>query len=121
MIVENPFVNTTLPLPDTSRADVSIQVTLRNLQSTPVSGSLSGHFGGRELSQPVQLAPSQAVTVSVPTIHLQNPELWWPNGYGEPNLYPVELNFKTDTGVLSDRKVFRPVFANSPIAKMAAH
>ena len=28
--IENPFVTTALPLPDTSRADVSVEVTLRN-------------------------------------------------------------------------------------------
>ena len=23
-------------------------------------------------------------------LHLDNPKLWWPNGYGDPNLYPVD-------------------------------
>ena len=27
---------------------------------------------------------------------LDNPKLWWPNGYGEPNLYPVELQFRLE-------------------------
>ncbi len=39
-------------------------------------------------------------------LHLDNPKLWWPNGYGDPNLYDVELKFETDAGV-SDAKTFQ--------------
>jgi hypothetical protein len=43
--IDNPLVSTTLPLPDTSRADVSIEATLTNHDSAPVSGEFSGAFG----------------------------------------------------------------------------
>jgi hypothetical protein len=39
-------------------------------------------------------------------LHFINPKLWWPKGYGEPNLYNVELVFKTDAGI-SDKKEFK--------------
>ncbi|MBZ5566182.1 MAG: discoidin domain-containing protein, partial [Acidobacteriia bacterium] len=42
-----------------------------------------------------------------PTLRLQNPKLWWPAGYGEPNLYEVELKFETDNGPSSDVKRFK--------------
>jgi hypothetical protein len=29
------------------------------------------------------------------SIALTNPKLWWPNGYGDPNLYDVELKFES--------------------------
>jgi hypothetical protein len=29
------------------------------------------------------------------TLQLANPKLWWPAGYGEPNLYDVNLQFET--------------------------
>ena len=32
----------------------------------------------------------------------RNPKLWWPVGYGEPNLYPVSISFVVD-GAVSDR------------------
>jgi len=41
-----------------------------------------------------------------PVLHFINPKLWWPKGYGEPNLYNVELVFKTDAGI-SDKKEFK--------------
>ncbi len=43
--VEDPFVHSTMALPDTSRADVAVEVTLRNHSASPVSGTLHGRFG----------------------------------------------------------------------------
>jgi hypothetical protein len=40
---------------------------------------------------------------STPELDVQNPKLWWPNGYGDPNLYTCHLVFKS-SGVVSDVK-----------------
>lgn len=37
-------------------------------------------------------------------IKIENPELWWPNGYGKQNLYQVEVNAVKD-GVITDTNV----------------
>jgi hypothetical protein len=103
--VEDPFVKTTLPLPDIRSADVSVDVTLRNHDARPVTGTLHGRFGDMTFEKAVTLAPSKSQTVNQ-VLHLQNPKLWWPNGYGEPNLYDVELRFETGGGV-SDVKTFQ--------------
>jgi hypothetical protein len=104
--LENPFVQTRLPLPDTSRADVSIEVTLRNHDAQPVSGSLRGRYGDRTFNTPVTIDPSAEKTVTA-ALQLPNPKLWWPAGYGEPNLYDVELTFETSPGAVSDSKSFK--------------
>jgi len=109
--VEDPFVQTTLPLPDTTSADVKLEVTLRNVTSKPVSGTLRGSFGDAAFELPVALDASSSKTVrvdpsTVPTLHLKNPKLWWPAGYGDPNLYPVELKFETTGNGVSDAKSF---------------
>ncbi len=39
-------------------------------------------------------------------VHLDNPRLWWPNGYGKAELYGVELKFETAGGAVSDAKSF---------------
>jgi hypothetical protein len=39
-------------------------------------------------------------------LHLLNPKLWWPNGYGDPYLYNVELSFNSSNGV-SDKIEFK--------------
>lgn len=109
--LEDPFVQTALPLPDTTSADVKVEVTLRNLDSKAVSGTLRGSFGGAEFTVPVTIeaASSKAVKVdsaAAPELHLQNPKLWWPAGYGDPNLYPVELKFEIAKKGVSDSKSF---------------
>ena len=114
--IENPFVTSTLQGgrfqqisgtrlggPESSPADVTIEVTLRNHEAQPASGMLRGRFGEIAFEQPVSLGASGTVTVK-PVLHLDHPKLWWPNGYGEPNLYHVELRFETADQAVSDAK-----------------
>jgi hypothetical protein len=103
--VEDPFVKTTLPSPDTSSADVSVDVTLRNHDARPASGTLRGRFGDVTFEKAVTLGSSRSTTINQ-VLHLRNPKLWWPNGYGDPSLYDVELKFETAGGV-SDAKRFQ--------------
>ena len=106
--MDDPFVTTTLSLPDTSSADVKIEATLVNHSTHPVAAMLHGRFGEAAFEQPVKLDPaaSKRVTLdpaSVPALRLKDPQLWWPAGYGEAHLYPVELKVETD-GAVSDQK-----------------
>lgn len=110
--IEDPFVRTSLTPSDTSRADIAIQVTLQNHGAQPVSGTLRGRFGDVTFEQPLALtgATSRTVTLdssNIPALRLANPKLWWPNGYGDPNLYNVELRFETNAGDVSDSKTFQ--------------
>ncbi|HEV2277443.1 MAG TPA: discoidin domain-containing protein [Acidobacteriaceae bacterium] len=96
--IESPLVTTTLPLPDISQADVAIEATLHNLEPQPVSGRLHVKFGNISVEQNIELAPQQIRLVKFnpstnPALHLRNPKLWWPVGYGDPNLYPVTIDF----------------------------
>jgi hypothetical protein len=105
--IEDPLVTTTLPLPDTSHADITIQATLRNLDAKPVTGILRASFGNVNVEMPVTIDASstKAVEFSPATqaaLRLANPKLWWPVGYGEPNLYPVSYSFVID-GAVSDQ------------------
>ncbi|HEU5351596.1 MAG TPA: discoidin domain-containing protein [Terracidiphilus sp.] len=108
--VRNPLVTTTLPLPDTTHADIDIAATLTNLTAAPVSGTLQARFGSITVEEPVTLAASASRTVeltpaSQPALHLTNPKLWWPVGYGAPNLYPVTITFLVN-GKASDSTSF---------------
>ena len=108
--IEDPLVTTTLPLPDTTHADVTIQATVRNLESKPITGKLDVKFGDIALEMPVTVdaASSKVVELSPathPELHLTNPKLWWPVGYGEPSLYPVSISLVVD-GTVSDKTAF---------------
>jgi hypothetical protein len=104
--LEDPFVHSTLPLPGTTRAEVVIQVTLANHTAAPVSGALRGRFGGEAFAVPVTLEASKSKLVGY-TLQLANPRLWWPAGYGQPNLYDVSLQFETAPNAVSDARRFQ--------------
>jgi len=110
--IEDPFVSTDLPLPDTTSADITFALTLRNHTSNNVTGIVSGTFGTVHFEQSVTLNGLESKSVKLnPATHsslrLKNPKLWWPNGYGQQNLYNVELKFVTSDGATSDSKTFK--------------
>jgi beta-galactosidase/beta-glucuronidase len=109
--IENPVVTSKLPLPDNSYADVSVETTLRNLEDRAVSGTLRVGFGTESVDVPVEIdaLAVKLVTLSpeaYPQLRIEHPRLWWPNGYGDPNLYPVRLKFVAD-GATSDETSFK--------------
>lgn len=107
--MEDPFVRTELPLPDTTSADVFVEVTLKNHSSSQVAGLLKGRYGDASFEAPVTLAGHEEQLVKldanqIPALHLRNPKLWWPKGYGEPHLYDVNLNFEVNGEVTDELK-----------------
>jgi hypothetical protein len=109
--IESPLITTTLPLPDITHADVAIEATVHNQETSPVTGILRARFGEVMVETPVTLDPSGTKTVhfdpaKYPALRVAHPKLWWPVGYGDPNLYPVKLTFVTDGGV-SDSTSFQ--------------
>lgn len=108
VIIQDPAVTSSLPLPRLDTADVSIQTTLKNVTDRPLYGVLKGNFGHISFEQPVELNPHSTQTVSLnhdntPSFHLKKPKLWWPNGFGPQNLYTLRLSFEAD-GHVSDSK-----------------
>ena len=119
-------VITKLPLPDTSKADVEINVPLENMGNEAVQGKVRVAIGfavpagelvlttspawGVVLTKEVMVSPGTSVVKLAPAefaqLTLQNPRLWWPNGYGKPELYTARVDFsQSDVG--SDSKMVR--------------
>ncbi len=100
-------VVTHLPLPDTSTADVSIDVPIHNSSTQPMQAKLHAAFEGVSLDKSVTIAPGDSVVSLNPTeypqLHLLKPRLWWPNGYGRPDLYHLKLSLAEGVA-LSDHK-----------------
>jgi beta-mannosidase len=100
VILQNPRVITDLPLPRTDSADVSIEVTVNNTSDTSQIGKVSGKLGDIAVQSPtLTLAPNSSQIVKLNPLRVANPKLWWPNGFGEPNLYPLRLTFAMSGGV----------------------
>jgi len=108
--IGDPQVITTLPLPDTSKANVEISVPLMNASATPTNATLSASFEGVTVSKDVALVPGDNTVRLAPAeftqLTVQNPRLWWPNGYGKPELYHLKLSVTMGRDV-SDTKQLR--------------
>lgn len=89
---------------DRASAEVRLEFLAQNHGSRTAAGVLRGVFGEREFSQPVELQPGETRAVPV-VLRLDKPRLWWPNGYGEPYLYPVRARYETG-GQVSDETAF---------------
>jgi hypothetical protein len=110
--IGDPQVITKLPLPDTSSAEVTVKTELHNTSSLAQQGVLTGTFEGVKFRQPVTVAPGETKSVSFmpedfSQLKVQHPRLWWPNGYGKPELYHLQLSFVTDDKKESDRAAIR--------------
>jgi hypothetical protein len=106
VLVKDPLVTTDLPLPSIDSSDVAVQATVENVTDQPQKGVLKGTIENIAFEQPVEIAAhsSQKVTFdakSTPSLHIDHPRLWWPNGYGPQNLYPLHLSFEQE-GASSD-------------------
>jgi beta-galactosidase/beta-glucuronidase len=111
VLVQNPFVTTDLPLPKTDSANVSIEATVQNISDVLQTGVFSGKLGGITFKTDVITLPAKSeqvvklTSVTTPQLHIANPKLWWPNGFGEPYLYPLHISFDIN-GTASDSKDF---------------
>jgi len=99
VLVKDPLVTTDLPLPRTDSSDVTVQATVENVTDQPQKGVVKGEIENIHFEQPVEIAAhsSQKVTFdakNTPALHIENPRLWWPNGYGPQNLYKLHLGFE---------------------------
>jgi Exo-beta-D-glucosaminidase Ig-fold domain/Glycosyl hydrolases family 2/Glycosyl hydrolases family 2, sugar binding domain/Glycosyl hydrolases family 2, TIM barrel domain len=101
VVVKDPLITTALPLPRNDSADIAISTTLENITDQPQKGTIKASFEGVSIEKEVELAPKSSQKVSLdpgafPTLHVENPRLWWPNGYGPQNMYSLHLSFDQD-------------------------
>ena len=104
VIAKDPFVTADLSAPF-KVADLHVSTTLENKAAQAVSGTLTGTIQWQNGHEPA-VTFTKAITVagnskeevsfdknSMPELHLENPKLWWPNGYGPQNLYLLTMRF----------------------------
>lgn len=109
--IGDPQIVTTLPKPDNSLANVEVRVPVENLTDQPVETVVRASFDDVAVSRSVQLAPRQKTVVAFmpsefPQLTVRNPLLWWPNGYGKPNLHDLRIETSI-AGRKSDERTTR--------------
>lgn len=111
VVIGDPHVVTDLPLPDTSPADISITVPVRNESKQPQEVVVRAAFEGVAVSKTLSVPAGGEVVAAFtpagyPELRLKHPKLWWPVGYGEQPLYDLALSAAVD-GVVSDTYAMR--------------
>ena len=113
--ITDPKIVTSLPdLPDTSIAKIFLNLKLQNHNNIDENGKLTvtitpENFKGKLL----QFSKNVSVTKNAPAIvdlnennthelNIRDPQLWWPNGYGKPNLYRIRLQYANSSGISDD-------------------
>lgn len=117
VLIQNPFVTTTLADSHES-ANLTVAATLKNESAEPMTGTLHGIISSYpnsdkpaaffEKTVTVEAKSSMSISLdaqSAPSLHMEDPKLWWPNGDGPQNLYKLTLTFETGkTKTTSDQQ-----------------
>lgn len=104
----DPWIRTKVPNKD--KGLIELQVELSNNTPTEQTGVLKGIIrpGNIEFSKEIKIGggiqkPFRIEPKDFKQLEIDNPKLWWPNGYGDPNLYTCDLTY-TVNGKISDSK-----------------
>jgi exo-1,4-beta-D-glucosaminidase len=109
--IRYPQVATHFETASLEKAQLTVNVQLRNSTNQVVEGNVNARLLGFQLSQKVKLNPNETRSVSFtpdsyPQLTVANPRIWWPIHLGPQTLHAVETEFVTD-GRMSDRQTAR--------------
>lgn len=111
LTINDPWIRTDVPT--TARAEVSVSVGVKNSTDTFQTGTLTGVInpGNIRFTQKIFVGANSNAEVKIDPKHfsqlvINGPKLWWPNGYGDANLYTCNLSLKLGDEV-SDSKQIR--------------
>ncbi|MPV55133.1 beta-galactosidase [Burkholderia sp. HI2761] len=95
---------------DLSRAELRLDLELDNGSGQDLVATLVGSIGnGATFSHDMAIPASSTTTKlsltssDIAALSIRQPRLWWPNGYGEPDLYAVTVGIKVGR-LLSDER-----------------
>jgi hypothetical protein len=96
--IKNPHIITKVPgirFPDKTQEPVIINTTLEieNPGNVAVKGTILFILDNKNVSKEVTITPKTTAVIKLPDLKIIHPKLWWPNGYGEQNLYPAKFVF----------------------------
>lgn len=101
-----------LALPDTSSADLYINVPIKNLSNTKKEINIKFEIRNSSFNKSITLAAQTEGIIrlspeNTPELKIASPKLWWPNGYGEANLYELNLEVSANnSSTIIDSKSF---------------
>lgn len=113
--IENPKIVTDLHLPDTTQAFVSLEMQLHNFRKKTSNGEIIVHITPENFKDNSTIAIAKKVSVignksqifklsyqDIQELIVKHPKLWWPNGYGAPNLCRINIQYKEGDQILDN-------------------
>ncbi len=85
-------------------AIIKMTAEVENALPTPVSGTLRYIIAGKTVQAKVNLPAKSISKIMLPDYTLEQPKLWWPNGYGTQHLYDIKVEFVGNTGIILDKE-----------------
>ncbi|HET6711421.1 discoidin domain-containing protein [Amycolatopsis sp.] len=93
-------------VPDGKTAEVTLTVPVRNAAATDRRVKVTAAFGPVTVASTVTIPAGQTTDVVFPKQRVENAKLWWPNGYGDPNLHDLTLTAAIGAAT-SDRRTVK--------------
>jgi hypothetical protein len=113
--IADPKLVTTLPnLPDTSLAKLALNFKLQNHNQSDEIGKLTitispENFKGKSIlfTKNISISKNGQSVIDLNAentkeLNIVKPNLWWPNGYGNPNLYRIRLQYQSNFTISDD-------------------
>jgi len=90
--------------PNKSQDPATIKSTVEVVNSSDkaIKGYIVFETNGQKITQPCTIQKNSTSTISLPNLTISQPKLWWPNGYGKPNLYTGKFSFISNKKDTSD-------------------
>lgn len=111
VVMEDPWIRSDLE--SNEIAYLAFQTVLKNCSDEQKNASLTMEIepGNMVVSQNITLNAGESETVYLnrkqfEELIVKNPALWWPNGYGDPNLYTCTVTCQVE-GVVTDMREIR--------------
>jgi hypothetical protein len=108
LTLKDPWIRTNLPT--NARADVSVAMEVKNTSNVSRTAVITGLItpGNIQFSKKISVGANSVMQLKLDKkdfeqLMINSPRLWWPNGYGEPNLYNCKLSV-FENELLSEEK-----------------
>jgi len=115
VVIQDPQIRTEFPNgSDTNVAHLSLNLSLNNFTGAWQNGLLKitispENFSGKPftVNQKISIEANRSKIFNLSSENfkefiIQNPHLWWPNGYGQPNLYRIQLRYDDGKQITDD-------------------
>jgi hypothetical protein len=108
ILLLDPWVTSEFPAGDASRAELCARTEVMNLAGEARRGVLCLDMGEISVRHEFELQPYETRSVIVdkeicPGLAIDNPPLWWPNGYGAQILHSMKFRIEL-AGVATDER-----------------